>query len=367
MDEDLIPTNDLTVHIQALAKLCFICGSLQSTRNNKFFPIGEIVNDVESTFLIKVNVVKDVHPSALCQKCKNIIKVSLKRNVPSSTIPITWSKHTDENCFTCLKIVKGLVGGRPKKVASGGRPKVVKTISDLNNLNPRKPLPKNVEEAVGKIVQHKLESSTMLNNSIQFESGGPSPITMTPISIPRVDSSVASDKAKRKRSKQLKEIITLASGSTDEGFQVQTVDVVKHVDEELRSDIMAKLGSTTTVIPAKHVAAMKATENIPWNLIDDIRRWLKTFNIQLSTKNKVRDIAKEWSGKGLNAELAPLFITEKKKMKIKHVPWCYLFNLVGHILNRLNDLSKFGVFLDSHPSIPQTEAVSYTHLRAHET
>ena len=51
------------------------------------------------------------------------------------------------------------------------------------------------------------------------------------------------------------------------------------------ADIMAKLGNkTTTVIPAKYVAAMKATENIPWNLVDDIRRWLKTFNVQLSTK-----------------------------------------------------------------------------------
>ena len=53
---------------------------------------------------------------------------------------------------------------------------------------------------------------------------------------------------------------------------------------------MAKLGNkTTTVIPAKYVAAMKATENIPWNLVDDIRRWLKTFNVQLSTKKLRKD------------------------------------------------------------------------------
>ena len=64
---------------------------------------------------------------------------------------------------------------------------------------------------------------------------------------------------------------------------------------------MAKLGNkTTTVIPAKYVAAMKATENIPWNLVDDIRR-LKTFNILLSTKNKVWDVTKGWIGKGLHA------------------------------------------------------------------
>ena len=65
---------------------------------------------------------------------------------------------------------------------------------------------------------------------------------------------------------------------------------------------MAKLGNkTTTVIIAKYVAAMKATENIPWNLVDDIRRWLKTFNVQLSTKNKVWDVTKGWTGKGLHA------------------------------------------------------------------
>ena len=60
---------------------------------------------------------------------------------------------------------------------------------------------------------------------------------------------------------------------------------------------MAKLGNkTTTVFPAKYVAAMKATENI-----DDIRHRLKTFNIQLSTKNKVWDVTKGWTGKGLHA------------------------------------------------------------------
>ena len=114
---------------------------------------------------------------------------------------------------------------------------------------------------------------------------------------------------------------------------------------------MAKLGNkTTTVFPAKYVAAMKATENI-----DDIRHWLKTFNIQLSTKNKVWDVTKGWTGKGLHAGVAPLFITEKKTTKVKHVPWCYLFNSLSHILNLLKDLSSFNVFLESHPSIPEGE------------
>ena len=31
------------------------------------------------------------------------------------------------------------------------------------------------------------------------------------------------------------------------------------------------------------------------------------------------------------------------------------FNLVGHIVNRLNDLTCFNIFLESHPSIPENE------------
>ena len=63
---------------------------------------------------------------------------------------------------------------------------------------------------------------------------------------------------------------------TREIYKTQTIiDVVKHANEQVRADIMDTLGNkTTTVIPAKHVAAMKVTENIPWNLLDDIRRWI---------------------------------------------------------------------------------------------
>ena len=75
MDEEVIPTYDFTVHRQALDKLCLICGSLKSVRNNKFFPIDDMmiwydISDVESTFLIKVNLVKDIHPSAICSLSK---------------------------------------------------------------------------------------------------------------------------------------------------------------------------------------------------------------------------------------------------------------------------------------------------------
>ena len=70
MDEEVIPTYGFTAHRQALDKLCFICGSLKSVRNNKFFPIDDMISDVDSIFLIKVNLVKDIHPSAICSLSK---------------------------------------------------------------------------------------------------------------------------------------------------------------------------------------------------------------------------------------------------------------------------------------------------------
>ena len=77
-----------------------------------------------------------------------------------------------------MKIVQGLAGGRRSKEVKCGRPKSVKTIDDRRCLDPRKPLPKHVEEVVVKIVQHKMESCTMLNNYLQFESAG---LSITPI------------------------------------------------------------------------------------------------------------------------------------------------------------------------------------------
>ena len=185
-----------------------------------------------------------------------------------------------------------------------------------------------------------MNESTMWNRSVQFNTGGSHPLTLTPVALPRVETHSASKRTLRKRTKQLNDIIHLSAGDNDEAYAAQTANIIKTADEVTREAIISKLNIKTT-IPAEHVAAMKATQNIPWNLLEEVRRWLSTFNVQLSTKNKVREVAKEWVGMGLKCEYAPLLVKKKKKTEIKPVPWCYIYNLVGHIIARMNMLHEF--------------------------
>ena len=136
-----------------------------------------------------------------------------------------------------------------------------------------------------------MNESTMRNCSVQFNTGGSQPLTLTPVALPRVETHSASKRTLRKRTKQLNDIIHLSAGDNDEAYAAQTSNIIKTADEVTREAIISKLNIKTT-IPAEHVAAMKATQNIPWNLLEEVLRWLSTFNVQLSTKNKGHIIAR---------------------------------------------------------------------------
>ena len=108
-------------------------------------------------------------------------------------------------------------------------------------------------------------------------------------------------------------------GNSEEAFAAQTANI-KSVDEVARGEIIKRLNIKTT-IPAAHVAAMKGTQNIPWNLLRVLRSWLGT----------VREVAKEWVGKGLCCEYAPLISKKNIKSEVIQTPWCYIYNLVLYI------------------------------------
>lgn len=110
------------------------------------------------------------------------------------------------------------------------------------------------------------------------------------------------------------------------------------------------------IIPPKHVAAMKSTLNIPWSMMKNISRWLGTFHVKLSSEKTSREVGKQWVGLGLNSELAPLAvrIPGTKTVTISLKPWAYLYNVVGHVLKRLNELEENGLIFD-HPFISPDE------------
>ena len=107
-------------------------------------------------------------------------------------------------------------------------------------------------------------------------------------------------------------------------------------------------------VPADHVAAMKSTLNLPWNLLRDVRRWLQTFNINLAPEGKCRAVVKDWLADSIRSEEIPALVLRAKKTSIELRPWCYIYNLVAYVLRYLDDLKSNNKLYD-HPFIPQTE------------
>ena len=114
----------------------------------------------------------------------------------------------------------------------------------------------NVEKMMSHLLTIKMDQSKLLNKSVQFSTGGPQPLTLTPVTVPRKESDC--ERTKYDRSKRIRDYIRLSSGDGDEAFTTQTAHVVKRLDETTRKSIVSNVNIKTT-IPAEHVAAMKAT------------------------------------------------------------------------------------------------------------
>ena len=56
------------------------------------------------------------------------------------------------------------------------------------NLDLSKPIPASVERALSHVVEIKLDQSHLINKSIQFSTGGPQSLTLTPVKVPRKES-----------------------------------------------------------------------------------------------------------------------------------------------------------------------------------
>ena len=162
----------------------------------------------------------------------------------------------------------------------------------MMKLDPRKPIPPKIKEAVANVIYMKMKNPSLPNNSIQLNTGGSEPLTLTPISVARKDSDVIVKRTLRARTKQSKDVLQMISGKSEEATAMQTSHLVQSFDVKTRLKIIEGLKSTVSV-PADHVAAMKSTLNLPWNLLRDVRRWLQTFNINLAPEGKCRAAVKD--------------------------------------------------------------------------
>ena len=99
---------------------------------------------------------------------------------------------------------------------------------------------------------------------------------------------------------------------------------------------------------------MKSVLGLPWNLVRDLRRWLKTFNVSLAPENEVRDVVQDWVGTGLRTEDLPATVIKGHKVSIELRSWCYIFNLVGFVLHYLDGLQETNLLVNT-PFIPDDE------------
>ena len=180
-------------------------------------------------------------------------------------------------------------------------------------------------------------------------------IRLTPVPTVRVPSDQASRRTLQRRNASAKQALSQISGESSSAQSTQTTSLIKSLDESQRESITKSLGHEI-MIPPSHVASLKSNLLIPWNMMRDISRWLKTFNVTLSSEKRVRAVATDWVGDGLKSELVPLTVRTPgtKRITIELKPWAYVYNLVGHILHRLDELDSRNDLVN-HPFIPSDE------------
>ena len=333
-------------HSKVLDGLCRLCACVIGGYKKI---VTECAEDIGKSF--KINVYDDneeVHPKFICRTCYSALLNIKKRGIHSSQVVATWKPH-NESCEVCLKCNVKSVGGRPKKKKSPGRPAKIVSVSDMMNLDVSKSIPPDVEKAVAHVMNIKMLKSA--DKSVKLKSGSGPPITLLPVTAPLKDSTSVSKRTLRNRSKECQNVISMISGGSFEATTGQTSHMVKSFESKVRDDIISRIGaSTVSVVSADSVAAMKGALNISWNKLRDIRRWLSNFNVKLASEKTARIEAAEMRGQGLVAEMAPLLVSKGKgkPMVLEAVPWCYIWNLVGHVLQRLDQLKDLGEIV-MHP------------------
>ena len=153
-------------HQESLQRLCRVCSNLIKNRIKK-------KNEHSSLFLTCFGIEEvekedcNCFPKNFCHNCYLKMKGTEKGKSTSLQLS-TWACHKNQACQTCNMLDTAKKGGRKSKPWHPGRPKSAHnmTLSELMNLSPSKPIPKQVKEAVGHVVNIEAKRSTSKNRMI---------------------------------------------------------------------------------------------------------------------------------------------------------------------------------------------------------
>ena len=157
------------------------------------------------------------------------------------------------------------------------------------------------------VITRNIIKMKLPNKSVQLSTAGPHPLTMTPIHVAHKDSDNVAERT-RSGTQQFKDIGQMICGS--EALPTQTAHIIKSFDSESRAVIINNLG-TIIKIPADEMTAMKTSLSLPWNLVREIRRWLRTFKVNVASERSMRDVSTEWVGTGLRTEEIPATVKKR--------------------------------------------------------
>ena len=138
----------LDFHQYALAKLCRVCGKLNSVRDSSKQQAENCADYTKELYVCNISVWGDdpsCHPRKVCWKCSRVLRhvkngtKDPKSCTESLSAAYSWLKHPRTGqCDTCDRYKKLVKGGRPAKTKhsqnSGQNRQTISTVSSVKNL-----------------------------------------------------------------------------------------------------------------------------------------------------------------------------------------------------------------------------------------
>uniref|UniRef100_A0A1X7U4H6 RAG1 importin-binding domain-containing protein n=1 Tax=Amphimedon queenslandica TaxID=400682 RepID=A0A1X7U4H6_AMPQE len=192
-------------HKKYLDNHCRVCGkAFDKTRK---YMCKQYIEILEVLGVDPSNDDDNVHPESFCNSCYLTAKRASVKCTSSSWQSITWTHHDNNSCLICD--VK-CIGGRPKKVTSGGRPTLltqqIRSAPDFSGCykSTIRCSPSLIEEQVATNVVTRLlhQSDSPL---VKLPTGG-QPLNLIKVSAPLVPSGKCTNETVRKRSNEIKAV-----------------------------------------------------------------------------------------------------------------------------------------------------------------
>ena len=148
----------------------------------------------------------------------------------------------------------------------------------------------------------------------------------------RIPSHFASAEAVRRRSVKLTEVSLELSGGTVEAARVQDLAGLNRRSQSEQDKLLKDAGLQATTPAAGSLLAIKADLQLSWNKLRNLKRWMKSFGIELESERTARPFI----ARSIPTYVAKTLPMAKRNGDISMTSYVYFPNLVDIVINYLN-------------------------------